>query len=77
MVWRTTYSRNDVATAIAGFVRDALEPRVPQASRPTRMTLARIDMPAGAGFGEELHRRAVFNGKSAADNGDAYTEISN
>jgi hypothetical protein len=75
MVWRTTYSRNDVAAAIAGFVRDALEPRLPAASRPTRMTLARIDLPAGAGFGEELHRHAVFNGKSAADNGDAYSEI--
>jgi serine/threonine-protein kinase len=75
MVWRTSYSRTDVAAAIAGFVRDVLEPRLPASSRPTRMTLARIDQPAGALFGDELHRRAVFNGKSAVDNGNAYAEV--
>lgn len=75
MVWRTTYSRTDVAAAIAGFVRDVLEPRLPDGARPTRMTLARIDQPAGALFGDELHRRAVFNGKTAVDNGDAYAEV--
>ncbi len=75
MVWRTTYSRTDVAAAIAGFVRDVLEPRLPDAARPTRVTLARIDQQAGALFGDELHRRAVFNGKTAVDNGDAYAEV--
>ncbi len=75
LVWRTTYSRNEVAAAIGAFIHDALEPGLPAAARPTRLTLARIDQPAGAWFGDELHRRAVFNGKSAADNGDAYTEV--
>jgi ABC-type branched-subunit amino acid transport system substrate-binding protein len=74
MVWRTTFSLEDVATATAGFVHDYFEPRRP-AIGPTRVTLVRADAAGHVAFGQALLERLVFNGKRAVDNGPLYEEL--
>lgn len=75
MVWRTSYSIEDLSDVAARIVHDVLEPRLAAPGRRTRVVLARVDMAAGLWFGEAFYRRLVFNGKPAVDNGIDYQEI--
>ena len=74
MVWRTTYSMDQVAEVTAKMIESALEPR--QTGGRTRVTLLRPDGKIGAvSFAEALYRALRFNGKAAKDNGRDYQEI--
>ena len=73
MVWRTTFSLDDVANATANMIHDVLEPRL--AARPTRVILTRDESASALSFAEVFHKRLVFNGKPAVENGGDYAEI--
>jgi serine/threonine protein kinase len=71
LVWRTTYSGEQLAVAAAKIIPAALEHR----DTPTRIVLAHSDHPSSAALAEPFFRALSFNGKSAIENGSAYTEL--
>ncbi len=75
MVWRTTFSVDDVANATARIVHDVLEPRIAAPKSPMRVVLARDEKAATESFAEVLYKQLEFNGKPAVKNGDDYHEV--
>jgi serine/threonine protein kinase/ABC-type branched-subunit amino acid transport system substrate-binding protein len=74
LVWRTTFDNDQVADATAHFLSDYLEPKLTVRGK-TRVALAHMDNPLGAGFAESFYRDLAFNGKPAIDNGADYREL--
>jgi ABC-type branched-subunit amino acid transport system substrate-binding protein len=72
MVWRTTYNVDATAEVASRVIEEAFEPR---ARAPMRVTLLRSDVPSALSFAEKLYRELHFNGKSALENGAAYSEV--
>jgi hypothetical protein len=76
LVWRTTYSSQVTALAVAALVADRLEPEMRKnhavSSAPLRVALLRPENPTGMGFADALFPVLRFNGKKAVDNGDDY-----
>ncbi len=73
MVWRTTFSLDDMANAVARMVPDFLEPRL--GARPTRVALVRAESASALSFGEAFFKQLVFNRKTALQNGSDYREV--
>src|SRR5207302_5940348 len=61
LVWRTTFSLEDVARAAAHMVHDFVEPRRPAGARTTRVTLVRGDDSARTFFSRAMLDDLVFN----------------
>ena len=74
LVWRTTYSFDDLAEATAAVVPGVLEPRKNHRGETHVVLVRNGDVPAG-GFAETFYRSLSFNGKSALENRRAYQEI--
>ncbi len=74
LVWRTTYNYDAIAEATASILHDAIEPR-DKSGRSTRVSLVRTGSVAGLAFADSFYKHAVFNGKSALENGREYQEI--
>ena len=74
MVWRTTFSLDDVAVATAAMIHEFFEPRRARVG-PMRVALVRGDAPGLVAFGQTFLKRLVFNDKSGVDNGADYQEI--
>ena len=75
MVWRTTFSLDDVASATAVVIHDVLEPRQNRKSHATRIALVREDTAATSSFADVFYKQLAFNGKPALENGRDYEEI--
>jgi tRNA A-37 threonylcarbamoyl transferase component Bud32/ABC-type branched-subunit amino acid transport system substrate-binding protein len=75
MVWRTTFSLDDMAGATAHVIHDWLEPRVAARPGSTRVALARDDSASAVSFGEAFYKQLIFNGKTAMANGAFYQEV--
>ena len=74
MVWRTTTSTDQMADATAHILESALESR--GRSGRTRVTLIRPEnTSANLSFAETFYRQLRFNGRTALENVQEYTEI--
>ena len=74
LVWRTTFNYDAIGEATARLVHDAIEPRV-RDRRPTRIAFVRTGSAMSLALADSFYAHAVFNGKSAVENGRDYREI--
>ncbi len=80
LVWRTTYSTADAASAIGRLVEDVLEPSVRSEGRAgpnqtIRVASLRPKQAAGAALADALFAKLRYNGKGALENGADFHEI--
>lgn len=77
LVWRTTYSTTDAASAVGRFVEDKLEPSMRRDGvvGQLRVALLRPKQAAGAALADALFTTLRFNGKSALANGASFREL--
>ncbi len=80
LVWRTTYSTADAASAIGRLVEDVLEPSVRSEGRvgpnqTIRVASLRPKQAAGAALADALFAKLRYNGKGALENGADFHEI--
>jgi ABC-type branched-subunit amino acid transport system substrate-binding protein len=75
MVWRTTFSLDDMAKALGRLIPDVFEPRRRPQSGRMRVTLAREDSASTLSFAEALYDHLKFNGRPAAENGSDYQAL--
>ena len=80
LVWRTTYSTADAASAIGRLVEDVLEPSVRSSGgvakhQTVRVASLRPKQAAGAALADALFATLRYNGKSTLENGADFREL--
>jgi len=81
LVWRTTVSSDMMDAPVAALVSAVIEPELRAVPRllapgePLRVATSRVSNASGLGSADYLVATLRFNGKSVAENGDAFRQV--